>query len=102
MCRPLLHAFIVLAAFSAVPVSTAEARPEAPEKPNFLWIVTEDTGCDMGCSETNGVHAPNLDQLAAKGLPPGIFLLAPQTSSCSQSLPIPNHTERLSCIRDIL
>ncbi len=83
MCRPLLHAFIVLAAFSAVPASRAVARPGATEKPNFLWIVTEDIGCDMGCYGTKGVHTPNLDQLAAEGI---LYTRAYTTASvCSPS-----------------
>lgn len=39
----------------------------APAKPNILWIVTEDIGCDMACYGTKGVHTPNMDQLAAEG-----------------------------------
>ena len=78
MCRLFFHALIVLAAFNAIPVSKAAARPDAPGKPSFLLIATE----DMGCSGTNEVHAPNLDQLAAEVIPPGIFLPASQTRSC--------------------
>ena len=37
------------------------------EKPNILWIVTEDLGLDLGCYGTQGVHTPNLDRLAAEG-----------------------------------
>ena len=37
------------------------------EKPNILWIVTEDLGLDLGCYGTQGVHTPHLDQLAAEG-----------------------------------
>ena len=53
MCRLFFHALIVLAAFNAVPVSKAAARPDATENPNFLWIVTKDIACDMGCSDAN-------------------------------------------------
>lgn len=38
-----------------------------PLRPNILWIVTEDIGCDMACYGTKGVHTPNMDQLAAEG-----------------------------------
>ena len=98
MRQKLLHTLTALVVLRAVTVPKSEAHPEAPGKPSFLLIATE----DMDCRGTTEVHSPNLDQLAAEGLPPGIFLLAPQTSSCSQSLLIPNLTERLSCIRDIL
>ena len=139
MCRLFFHALIVLAAFNAVPVSKAAARPEATEKSSFLLIATEDMGCyGTNCpwkkpsvaffhvgntqkrqgfsglpiaascggrlfpQSTQGVHTPNLNQLAAEGIPPGIFLPASQTRSCSESLPTPNHTERLSCIHATL
>lgn len=139
MCRLFFHALIVLAAFNAVPVSKAAARPDATEKPTFLWIVTEDIGCDMGCYGDNcpwekpsaaffhlantqkrqgfpgvpiaascggrpfpqsakGVYTPNLNQLAAEGILPGLSPSLPSTRSCSESLPTPNHSERLSCI----
>jgi N-sulfoglucosamine sulfohydrolase len=37
------------------------------EKPNILWIVTEDIGLDMGCYGTKGVYTPHIDQLAKEG-----------------------------------
>ena len=98
MRQKLLHTLTALVVLRAVTVPKSEAHPEAPGKPSFLLIATE----DMGCSGTNEVHAPNLDQLAAEVIPPGIFLPASQTRSCSESLPTPNHTERLSCIHATL
>jgi arylsulfatase A-like enzyme len=40
----------------------------AAEKPNILWIVAEDIGCDFGCYGTKGVSTPNVDRLAAEGV----------------------------------
>lgn len=140
MCRLFFHALIVLAASNAIPVSKAAARPEVTEKPTFLWIVTEDIGCDVGRYGANcpwkkppvaffhlgntqkrqgfpgvpiavscggrpfpqsakGVYTPNLNQLAAEGILPGLSPSLPSTRSCTKSPPTPNHSERLSCIR---
>jgi hypothetical protein len=51
-----------LAVFSASGAGTSDAG-----KPNILWIVTEDIGCDMACYGTKGVHTPHMDQLASEG-----------------------------------
>jgi uncharacterized sulfatase len=52
-------------------------------KPNILWIVTEDIGCDMACYGTKGVHTPNMDRLAAEG---ALYTRAYTTASiCSPS-----------------
>jgi len=53
------------------------------ERPNILWIVTEDIGLDMACYGTKGVYTPNLDQMAAEG---ALFSNAFTTASvCSPS-----------------
>ena len=53
------------------------------EKPNVLWIVTDDLGCDMTCYGTEGLHTPVLDQLAAEG---ALYTRAYTTASvCSPS-----------------
>ncbi|MBK1878942.1 sulfatase family protein [Pelagicoccus mobilis] len=38
------------------------------ERPNFVWIMLEDWGPDMGCYGTKGVETPHCDQLAAEGV----------------------------------
>ena len=44
------------------------------KKPNILWIMTEDIGCDMACYGTKGVHhAPSWINLQKKVL----FTLGP-------------------------
>lgn len=53
------------------------------ERPNILWIVTEDIGLDMACYGTKGVYTPNIDQLAKEG---ALFTNAYTTASiCSPS-----------------
>lgn len=40
----------------------------ADERPNILWIVSEDHGPHMGCYGDNYAITPNVDKLAAKGM----------------------------------
>ncbi|PAW64272.1 MAG: sulfatase [Verrucomicrobiia bacterium Tous-C2TDCM] len=40
----------------------------AAERPNFLWISSEDNGPHLGCYGDSYASTPNLDGLAAKGL----------------------------------
>ena len=40
----------------------------AAERPNILWITSEDNGPHMGCYGDDGATTPNLDALAAKGV----------------------------------
>lgn len=59
------------------------ADEKSSTKPNILWIVTEDIGCDMACYGTKSVHTPNIDRLAAEG---AIYDRAYTTASiCSPS-----------------
>ena len=44
------------------------AEDRKPEKPNILWIVAEDLGCDLACYGVKGSYTPNLDQLAKEGV----------------------------------
>lgn len=37
-------------------------------RPNIVWIMAEDIGCDLACYGTPGVDTPVLDDLAAEGL----------------------------------
>lgn len=40
----------------------------ATNKPNVLWIVTEDASCHVGCYGETAVKTPHIDQLAAEGV----------------------------------
>jgi arylsulfatase A-like enzyme len=41
---------------------------QAGDRPNILWITSEDNGPQLGCYGDAYAHTPNLDQLAAKGM----------------------------------
>jgi len=40
----------------------------AADRPNFLWITSEDNGPHLGCYGDPNAMTPNLDGLAAKGM----------------------------------
>src|SRR5687768_14153386 len=40
----------------------------AADKPNFLWLTSEDHGPEMGCYGDPNARTPNVDALAAKGM----------------------------------
>jgi N-sulfoglucosamine sulfohydrolase len=39
----------------------------ASQRPNILWILGDDLGCELGCYGYQGVKTPNLDRLASQG-----------------------------------
>ena len=64
---PLLTAASLLS--SGVPGFGADNKSDKPksDKPNILWIVAEDLGCDLACYGVKGAYTPNLDMLAKEG-----------------------------------
>lgn len=53
-------ALVVTAASSALAQTSA--------KPNIVFLMAEDIGCDLACYGTKGVKTPTLDKLAAEGI----------------------------------
>jgi len=51
-------------AFADEPIVGAAAE----QRPNILWITSEDNGCFLGCYGDAGANTPNLDSLAARGV----------------------------------
>ncbi len=49
-------------------LALASAAPAAPDKPNILWITSEDNCPMLGCYGDDYAKTPNLDALAARGL----------------------------------
>ncbi len=59
---PLFHLVVVVGIVPTLPVAAN------PQKPNIVWVMAEDIGCDLGCYGTPAVQTPVLDQMAADGL----------------------------------
>ena len=38
------------------------------DKPNILWLITDNCNLDFGCFGRQGVHTPHLDKLATQGM----------------------------------
>lgn len=55
------------AAVAALPFA-GWAAGEKKERPNILWLVSEDTGTLIGCFGDPVARTPNIDALAAKGI----------------------------------
>jgi uncharacterized sulfatase len=61
----------VTALLWAAPQVTAHvpaATPSAGQRPNILWLTSEDHSPHMGCYGDKVARTPNVDALAAKGL----------------------------------
>jgi uncharacterized sulfatase len=57
------------AAVMAVPqIPLNAAGKSVPERPNILWISTEDISPDLGCYGDSYAVTPNIDKLAARGV----------------------------------
>ena len=68
--RRLLHAGCLGAAALAMPraLSGAAAKEEKHERPNVLWITSEDNGPFLGCYGDPFAKTPHLDKLASQGV----------------------------------
>src|SRR5262245_13189140 len=53
---------------AALVLTLAATAADAAPKPNFLWLIAEDLGPELGCFGTPQVWTPNLDKLAAEGV----------------------------------
>ena len=60
-------------ALACLVLSAAAILHAADERPNILWITSEDNGPHLGCYGDRYADTPNLDRLAARGM---IFLNA--------------------------
>ena len=57
----------VLTLFVAI-LSSAAASLIAADRPNVLWITSEDNGPQLGCYGDEFADTPNIDRIAAKGM----------------------------------
>ena len=59
----------VLAATAASALAPNLALPQAPAKPNIVYIMADDMGyADLSCYGRREYKTPNIDSLAAKGV----------------------------------
>jgi arylsulfatase A-like enzyme len=52
----------------AITLTPAPLAASAADRPNILWITSEDNGPYLGCYGDPLAHTPNLDRLAAEGV----------------------------------
>jgi len=57
-----------LLAFVVFPAATTVFGTPEPERPNILWITSEDNGPFLGCYGDKFANTPNLDKLASEGI----------------------------------
>ncbi len=63
------------------------AAAVAAERPNILWIVSDDLGIELGCYGEPAVQTPHLDRLAAEGVRfTNAFATSPVCSSARSAL----------------
>ena len=67
-CWPRFACVVVLSLFKLGQISLAAAEPDAPARPNLLWITSEDNGTYLGCYGDPVARTPNIDRLAASGV----------------------------------
>ena len=71
----------IMGALSGLLAKSAHAA-ESQERPNILWLDTEDLSPDLGCYGAPLVNTPNIDQLAAEGVRfTNAFVTAPVCSA---------------------
>jgi arylsulfatase A-like enzyme len=59
---------VASASFLLTAVGSYASQAGNPERPNILWIVSEDNGPFLGCYGDSLAVTPNLDRLAAQGV----------------------------------
>lgn len=65
--RPFLNAALFAAVFALLPHAQA-TDPAGAERPNILWLVSEDNGRFLGCFGDPLAHTPTIDKLAREGI----------------------------------
>ncbi|MEM9329236.1 MAG: sulfatase [Bacteroidota bacterium] len=77
------HLWLVL----AVICTSLLCFAQEPDRPNILWIISDDLSPDLGCYGSTDVNTPNIDKLAGQGTRYAkAFANAPVCSSSRSSL----------------
>ncbi|MEM7478540.1 MAG: sulfatase [Planctomycetota bacterium] len=83
MRRRIFSSLLLLALLCLVLNAYSSQFAAADERPNVLWIISDDLGPELGCYGYSGVATPNIDRLAKGGI---VFSKAFSTSPvCSSS-----------------
>lgn len=79
---------LMCTAFYGLYSAPTEAADKKNERPNILWLTFEDTSAyEFGCYGNKGVHTPNADSLASRGIQfMNAWSVAPQSSAARSSL----------------
>lgn len=79
---------LMCTAFCGFYSARVEATDKKGERPNILWLTFEDTSAyEFGCYGNKGVHTPNADSLATRGIQfMNAWSVAPQSSAARSSL----------------
>lgn len=73
-------------AISALAIVACMAQSPAA-RPNILWIVIDDMGCEMSCYGEELIETPNIDRLAREGVRfTNAFLTSPVCSTARSSM----------------
>src|SRR3954447_23850759 len=51
----------------AAPAILRARSSAAADRPNIIWILGDDLGCELGCYGDRVVRTPNIDGLASEG-----------------------------------
>jgi len=65
--KTIVYIFIISLSFFWA-CSNPETQQEIPERPNIIWLMSEDISNDLACYGMKGLQTPNLDRLAAEGI----------------------------------
>ncbi|MGN0191591.1 MAG: sulfatase [Candidatus Cryptobacteroides sp.] len=81
-------AFFLCSAACGISAANAFSQDKKSERPNILWLTFEDTSSyEFGCYGNTGVHTPNADSLASRGVRfQNAWSCGPQSSPARSSL----------------
>jgi N-sulfoglucosamine sulfohydrolase len=62
------HVMLTRRQILAAPALLTARSGSAADRPNIIWILGDDLGCNLGCYGERLVRTPNLDRLAGEGV----------------------------------
>jgi N-sulfoglucosamine sulfohydrolase len=77
--------FLRRGAAAAFPAIIQARSGSAADRPNILWIIGDDLGCELGCYDFPNVRTPHMDRLANEGVRFSQFHTTAPVCSASRS-----------------